>query len=898
MAHPPGRFDPAEPPGDPIRLALAAHVPWATAGDPFASQLLGAGAWPDQGWKLHLSAAVHSAPQVLARALPLLLAEGVRFKAASSLAAVARLNTGALGESQVGKFVTVYPSDDAQAVRVAVALDRSTAGLRGPRVPTDRPLRPGSLVHYRYGAFTGRHEGSGHDILDPEGRLAIDTRPPFYRPPFPALVDPFERAGAYVAPPQRRGPIAGRYLVYELLSRSWRGGVYRAIDAGARPSRTCVLKEFWRDVGCDAGPDQSPAWAENEGAVLAAHGGSPLFPRFYERFDLDGNSYLALEYLDGEPLTAELSTDALDTPPVPPDRLITLARDTAGLLAGLHELGVVYRDFKPDHVLRAPDGRLRLLDFGVAFDTRAERPPVDAPGTPPWAGPEQWAGARPDYADDVFSWGAVMHCLACGTASMPPPPPDGAWPPFRRAPVAGINPSIPSALAAVIDRAVAWEACTRFSSMREAHDALAGIGRDAVVRLATTRATVASAPAADVASQPLERSPMALARETGDALCEAAAPADGGFCWPSPDLGPVPQCSPDLYDGAAGIAVFLAALARATNEARYEDVARGAARWLAGTTWGRGRAAIGLHCGQAGVGLAYLRLAASLDEPAYITAAELVARRLAGTAIETFDLLYGAAGTILFLVELAAATGDNTYLAQARGLADVIVPAKTAGPSGHGAYWHVPSLNPSVAAAPYLGLAHGAAGIGLALWQLARANGEGALQALALDVAGLLLAQALPSAGGGLRWPRALGARQAGLQAWCHGAGGIGTFFSNIAADVPDGRFVEAARLAAVTIRTESRQRSRVGLCCGVAGDGNLLLDRYAAAPNASDLTAARDCARMLDRYRDGDRPGLYRNDAHGAVSTDMMLGSAGVGAFLLRLADPAAGTDLILPGR
>jgi len=135
-----------------------------------------------------------------------------------------------------------------------------------------------------------------------------------------------------------------------------------------------------------------------------------------------------------------------------------------------------------------------------------------------------------------------------------------------------------------------------------------------------------------------------------------------------------------------------------------------------------------------------------------------------------------------------------------------------------------------------------------------------------------------------------------GLQAWCHGAGGIGTFFQNIAADVPDQRFLDAARLAAVTIRTERRQRSRVGLCCGVAGD--LLLDRYAAAPNAADLAAARDCARALEAYRDGDRPGLYRYDAHRrAASPGLMIGAAGVGAFLLRLADPRAHRGPALAG-
>jgi len=266
-------------------------VPWATIGDPFTAQLLGAGPWPDQGWKLHVSATVRSAAGVLTRVLPLLSAEGARFKVASSLDAVAGLNTGWYGPTQVGKVVTVYPSDDAQAVRLAVALDRATEGLRGPRVPTDRQLRPGSLVHYRYGAFTVRGGDAGHDLLDLGGRLAFDRRASFYAPPFP-VADPFEAAGAYVPPNGRRGAIAGRYLVHELLFRSWRGGVYRAVDvrtqcrrwgsrrstSRARSATPCVRRRRSARAGC-AGP---PRRAGCAGAAAEAEPAPWRSPDLYD----------------------------------------------------------------------------------------------------------------------------------------------------------------------------------------------------------------------------------------------------------------------------------------------------------------------------------------------------------------------------------------------------------------------------------------------------------------------------------------------------------------------------------------------------------------------------------------------------------------------------------------
>jgi hypothetical protein len=137
---------------------------------------------------------VRSAAEVLERALPVLAREGVAFKVAVSVGAVAALNEGEAGLDQVGKFLTVYPRDDAQAVRLAVALDEATRVLAGPRVSTDRPLRRASLVHYRYGAFTAERE------------------------PAPPEIDPFVAAG--VAEADERRPIAGRYVLVSTLHRS------------------------------------------------------------------------------------------------------------------------------------------------------------------------------------------------------------------------------------------------------------------------------------------------------------------------------------------------------------------------------------------------------------------------------------------------------------------------------------------------------------------------------------------------------------------------------------------------------------------------------------------------------------------------------------------------------
>jgi len=242
---------------DPIRKILVRCAPWMIHGEVFSQQSFGTGPWPDQGWKLHVSATPLSAPEILEAALGVLFAEGVRFKVIGSLALLAQLNFGELGPSQIGKFITVYPSDDLQAVRLATALHDATVGGRGPRVPSDRPLRPGSVVHYRYGAMIERAEaeegGGTYGILDPAGRLTNDVRLQYYQAPPGGITDPFEAAGVYVPGPPRGRLLNGRYLVNNALAQPPRGGVFRAVDLGgpraSLPAKGGVARRQPRSMG-------------------------------------------------------------------------------------------------------------------------------------------------------------------------------------------------------------------------------------------------------------------------------------------------------------------------------------------------------------------------------------------------------------------------------------------------------------------------------------------------------------------------------------------------------------------------------------------------------------------------------------------------------------------------
>jgi len=909
---------------DPIRRALDRRVPWIIHDSVFSQQSFGSGRWPDQGWKLHVSATALSAVQVLESALDVLLAEGARFKVVGSTAQLAAMNAGELGTPQIGKFITVYPSDDTQAVRLAVSLDEATRGMCGPRVPTDRPLRPDSLVHYRYGALRRRPEAELvgevglYDLLDPAGRLTNDVRLQFYLPPPAEIVDPFEAAGVYVPRPERGTLLNGRFLVNNSLSQPARGGVFRAVDLGVQPARLCLLKEAWHDVCLDVYGRDARDWAANEERILSRFDGDPFLPRFYDSFELDANRYIAIEYIEGTSLDRVLEEEHSLNDGIPASELVTIGLETADALAHLHEIGIVFRDFKPGNVLQTPGGGYRLIDFGIACLCREDHGPALALGTPPFYPREQFHGKHPSAIDDVFAWGAVLHYMACGRDALGEMPKEGnGRKPFPRRPVAELRPSFPAPLAAVIDRAVAWERTDRFRTMRQARAALAEAAAQHSPAAPAHRASSSSSGSAgDILRTPAgsagEAEPhgpdmrsravdpaeaLRRAREVGDALCAAAEEYGGGLRWAArSEMDEKTSYSPDLYAGAAGIGLFLAELAHVTGEPRYGDTARGAARWLAGPVWGHGRAQHGLHCGEPGVAYFFLRLAELLNEPGYVTAAELRMRRLLGAAFTTADLIYGTTGTILALLRLYAVTGEPQYLANARTAGDHLV--QTALPTGSGragCYWEVRPPTPGGAVIPYLGLLHGAAGMGLALARLAAATSEERYLAAACGAADMLLGQAMRSDDGRMTWPRQLGDAQAGLQAHCHGAGGIGQFFVWLNKVTPDPRYRGAAEGAARTVALQQERESRSCVCHGAAGLGNLLLDCYQSFADPHWLALASECGGILERFRIPERTGVYAMNGEGAVSPDLLLGYAGVGSFLLRLANAESAPEIIL---
>lgn len=211
----------------------------------------------------------------------------------------------------------------------------------------------------------------------------------------------------------------------------------------------------------------------------------PNIAEVYELVEVDDALLIAMEYVDGKDLrsTVERAKDttaklALD------DVVYVVARSLEGLHhahvardPGSEPLRIVHRDFSPSNVLLGYDGVVKLCDFGIAKAThnRIQTKTGIIKGKVKYMSPEQAFGRKLDWRSDVFSAGSVLYELATGYAPFSAPNEIDLIFTVREAaptPCRELNPDIPEALAAVIEKAMSRSRSARFQSALEFRNAL------------------------------------------------------------------------------------------------------------------------------------------------------------------------------------------------------------------------------------------------------------------------------------------------------------------------------------------------------------------------------------------------------------------------------------------
>jgi len=215
------------------------------------------------------------------------------------------------------------------------------------------------------------------------------------------------------------GKTLSHYKVLEKIGQGGMGEVYRAEDTNL--SRDVAIKVLPEQFTKDP---QRLARFERE-AKLLAQLNHPNIAAIYGFEKAEGVHFLALELVPGETLQERIAKG-----PVPVEEALEICRQIAEGVEAAHEKGVIHRDLKPANVKVTPEGKVKILDFGLAKAFEAETPVTDISqsptlteemtragvilGTAAYMSPEQAKGKPVDKRADVFAFGAVLYELLTG----------------------------------------------------------------------------------------------------------------------------------------------------------------------------------------------------------------------------------------------------------------------------------------------------------------------------------------------------------------------------------------------------------------------------------------------------------------------------------------------------
>ncbi len=200
----------------------------------------------------------------------------------------------------------------------------------------------------------------------------------------------------------------GRYLVGPRIARGGMATVYEATDL--RLDRVCALKVMHAGLGDD---DDFAGRFVRE-ARSAARLSHPHVVGVFDQGDDDGTLFLAMEYIPGHTLRDLIRAES----PIAPGRVLALIDPVLSALAAAHRAGMIHRDVKPENVLLADDGRIKVADFGLARAVSAETQHATTAGvligTVSYLSPELVVDGTADARSDVYAAGVLLYEMLTG----------------------------------------------------------------------------------------------------------------------------------------------------------------------------------------------------------------------------------------------------------------------------------------------------------------------------------------------------------------------------------------------------------------------------------------------------------------------------------------------------
>ncbi len=262
--------------------------------------------------------------------------------------------------------------------------------------------------------------------------------------------------------------LQGRYQVLSQVGTGGFGAVYKVRDTANGNQVVAVKQINLRGLTAQETIEATDGF-NREVQLLSALSHEHL-PRIHDHFTDSEHWYLVMDFIAGETLERYLTDEAVSRQAIRMlsfDEILNIGLQLCDVLSYLHTRHpvIIFRDLKPSNVMRTPDGKLYLIDFGIARRFTPGKLKDTIPlGSPGYAAPEQYGKAQTTPRADIYSLGALLHHLLSGS--------DPADTPFSFLPLRLYGSTGLSELEAMINRMVAMDASKRPGSIAEVKEEL------------------------------------------------------------------------------------------------------------------------------------------------------------------------------------------------------------------------------------------------------------------------------------------------------------------------------------------------------------------------------------------------------------------------------------------
>lgn len=820
-----------------------------------------------QGWKLHLSSTPILAIKLLNKVLPFLKQNAICFKVINNSHSLFLLNSGFFGSKQVGKFMTIYPLSTKDAVSIAKKLKELTVGFEGPQIDTD--LKIGDITYTRYGAISpvvtyNEYNEEVLKIRSASGALVPDLykTPQTMRVPFAVQkVDKNEKL------------LSGKYLITKKLAGERFGCVFQAIDLEDQSAINIKIIKEGR-FGYLSNEDGTDAidLLKNEFSILKQLSKQIFVPRVKEFFEERDRAYLVREFIIGEDMHSLIrpwsilnKTDKI--------KRLELLLELIRIVIKLHELGFVHRDIKPSNIL-VSNGKLFIIDFENTYNINSGAKWLNTSSIY-FSSPQQEAGNKPDFSDDIFAMGVLsLHFLT------------------------GLNPAYyfltkqnTKKLSVLFGNELPQKLIQDFISCCSLNKSKRVNLEDLFTSLQTFIERYKVEPQNNLNSAGFSKKNedihITITRSING--LRAVGKRDykllikNNLYWYKKRWVEDTLVHYEAYDGLAG-ALYLYSIVVANKVDNNDSFkkARLYANELLNSYADARTASAGLYTGLTGKAVALL-MAADAGIIKYDTRVHKFIELTFKSKTHGFDIIGGLAGQVLGLINLYKSTFNKTKIKESISVVlDRSISRLVEKQNKDGSWYYFNKESGSDAKIRYTGFAHGTAGILYALAEYQKNFNTNKINKTIIKGTNWLLDNSISNKYT-IKWPIAPEENKTML-AWCHGSPGIGMTFLKLYEITKSKKYKEIAEKA-LDFQVESIINYDFNLCHGLSGIGEIFLYFYNILGEEKWLNKAKMLYNRMSMFTKSYKNNsiLWPSDNINNYSS-LMLGASGITHFLINL--------------